>query len=520
MIEYQELIARHQALQKQLADQPDAMDIQRVRRLVAQAQDAGEHIGDPQQREQLRAILRHWGAFIYERTGDLLATQLAPHGAQDEPQGDRKRIFSPSMRASSLWLLGALITVIVIATVAIKWGNSLLITLTPAPTPTETPIGHTETATATPTAAPQTTVYLAPELVNLKVGETATVSVRVDSARRLNSVYLQMGFDPNFVTVEDTGAEIDGIQITPGKIPKPVEIARNEVTTDTDGRIIYQAAQEPGTGADGSGVIASIVLRGVVEGGSTLLFEELALYDDDGKAIQITKPSDGLIAIATAGMVLTSTPTLTPTPETPITGPIDPSGDVGIYASGASIEAPPEGVDIRTVSARANLSVVLQPTEGIPPELAGWATEDEILLWIALYDPVPNPPPYTTWQFVLDLDGNRDTGREGDRRINPDLGYEAAIGILYSPSQEQYEPFFLVWDPEQEDLIRRSEMPRYTLDESRTLVGLAFSLETLRQTVSQITGVTLAPEAVKGRAAVDSYAGEERVIDFCPDLPE
>jgi len=83
MIEYQDLIARHQALQKQLADQPDAVDVERVRRLVAQVQDAGEYIGNPQQREQLRAILRHWGAFVYERTGEFPPTQLAPY----EPRG-------------------------------------------------------------------------------------------------------------------------------------------------------------------------------------------------------------------------------------------------------------------------------------------------------------------------------------------------------------------------------------------------------------------------------------------------
>jgi hypothetical protein len=38
--------------------------------------------------------------------------------------------------------------------------------------------------------------------------------------------------------------------------------------------------------------------------------------------------------------------------------------------------------------------------------------------------------------------------------------------------------------------------------------------------VAQITDVTLVPEAVKGRAAVLSYAGEQAVIDFYPDRPE
>jgi hypothetical protein len=86
MIEYQDLIAQHQALQKLLADQPDAVEIERVLDLVAQVRDAGACIGDPRQREQLRAILRHWGGIVYERTGEYPATQLTP-------QADFGRLF-------------------------------------------------------------------------------------------------------------------------------------------------------------------------------------------------------------------------------------------------------------------------------------------------------------------------------------------------------------------------------------------------------------------------------------------
>ena len=522
MIEYQDLIARHQALQKQLADQPDAVDVERVRRLVAQVQDAGEYIGNPQQREQLRAILRHWGAFVYDRTEDLLATQLAPYEPRDRPADTlARRLLAPIMRSSSLWLLGGLIAVIAIIVVAVMWGDSLRSILSPVPTPTETPVATEEIDTPPPTVTPQTTVYLEPELVNLKAGETATVRIWVNSARRMNSVYLELGFDPNYVQVEDTSGEAEGIQITPGEVPEPVEVARNQVTVEEDGRIIYQAAQEPGTGVDGSGVVASIVLRGLVEGGSTLHFETVALYDDEGKAIEITPPSDGLVTVAVGEVDLTPTPTLTPTPKAAVTRTVDRQGDVGTYASGAPAEAPPAGVDIRVASVGPDLQVVLQPTEGVPAELAGWAAEGEILLWIVLYDPIPDPPPYTEWLFVLDLDGNVDTGRpRGVVRINPDLGYEAAIGVSYTPASGEYEPYFLVWDLERKSLVPGPDVPRFTIDESRTLVGLALSLETLEQTVTETTSVALVPEAVKGRAAVLSYAGEERVIDFYPDLPD
>jgi len=216
----------------------------------------------------------------------------------------------------------------------------------------------------------------------------------------------------------------------------------------------------------------------------------------------------------------TSTPTATPEPT--LLPPADPQGDVGTYESGTPVEAVPAGVDIRAASVEPNLQVVLQPTEGVPAELTGWATEDEVLLWIALYEPIPDPPPARTdWLFALDLDGDIESGRPvGSARINPDLGMEVAVGAYYDPSSGEYVSFFLVWDPTRGDWAAGPDVVRFYLGESRTLVGLALPLDTLTQTVAQTTGVTVVPEAVKGRAAALSYAGEQAVIDFYPDRPE
>jgi hypothetical protein len=195
---------------------------------------------------------------------------------------------------------------------------------------------------------------------------------------------------------------------------------------------------------------------------------------------------------------------------------------VGDYGSGEPVEEPPAGVDIRVASPGLDLRVALQPGEGTPAELAEWVAEGEALLWIALHEPIPDPPTrYVEWLFALDLDGDLETGRQaGVARINPDLGMEAAIGMYYNPANEQYAAYFLVWDPEQGGLIPKLGPVRFTLDESRTLIGLALSLETLTQTVAQTTGVTVAPEAVRGRAAALSDVGGQRVIDFYPDRPE
>ncbi len=220
----------------------------------------------------------------------------------------------------------------------------------------------------------------------------------------------------------------------------------------------------------------------------------------------------------------TSTPasTATPTPEPSPTPLSDPQGDVGIYESGDPVEGVPDGVDIRAASVGADLRVVLRPTEGVPAALAEWATEDEVLLWISLYDPVPDPPTvFTDWVFVLDLDGDVATGRPaGAVRVNPDLGYEVAIGVSYNDASGEYEPYLLVWDQANLALVSKPDKPRFVLDEARTLIGLALPLGTLTENVEQTTGMTLVPGDVKGRAAVQSRAGGQKAIDFCPDRPD
>ena len=122
---------------------------------------------------------------------------------------------------------------------------------------------------------------------------------------------------------------------------------------------------------------------------------------------------------------------------------------------------------------------------------------------------------------MLDVDGDIATGRPaGEVRVNPDLGYEAAIGVSYNDASGKYEPYFLVWDPTQANLALQPEEPRFILNEARTLIGLALPLETLMQSLARTASVTFVPEAVKGRAAVQSRAGGQSVIDFYPDRPD
>lgn len=142
MTEYEKIIAEHQALQKALTDHPDEAEMDRVLDLISRVREAGRHIGDPQQREQLRAILKRWGAYVYEWTEEFPPTQLAPLESYTPAAKGM-----PSLPGSlPPWALWVGIGVVVVALIAVI--GSILIDgaeVTPTPTP-----DINETLTVTP----------------------------------------------------------------------------------------------------------------------------------------------------------------------------------------------------------------------------------------------------------------------------------------------------------------------------------------------------------------------------------
>ncbi len=216
----------------------------------------------------------------------------------------------------------------------------------------------------------------------------------------------------------------------------------------------------------------------------------------------------------------TPLPTPTPTPSVTPSVDLDPEGDVRNYETGEIIESPPPGVDIRAASVAPDMSIALQPTDDTPAELAAWWEEGEALFWISLYDAVPDPPVRTmNWLVVLDVDGNPETGRPlGSRLINPDIGDEMAIGVTYDNTTGEYDPYCLVWE---DGAWTSGPEIRYTFADSRTVVGLAVSLEALEAALTGAGAAALVPEEIRARAAAETYMGDgTRVIDFYPDLPE
>ncbi len=72
-----QLVVQHQTLRNKAAADPAAVDMNEVMALMDQVQAASAHVENPQQREQLQAILFHWNGYVHSQTGAYPGVQLA-----------------------------------------------------------------------------------------------------------------------------------------------------------------------------------------------------------------------------------------------------------------------------------------------------------------------------------------------------------------------------------------------------------------------------------------------------------
>jgi hypothetical protein len=211
-------------------------------------------------------------------------------------------------------------------------------------------------------------------------------------------------------------------------------------------------------------------------------------------------------------------PTEPPTPEpTQPAFPPDGQGDAVVYETGDPVDETPAGADVRVASIGDDLGMTLGIPEEVPEGLADLASEGDVLLWLELYEPIPESPgERLEWIFALDMDDDTATGRPaGQRPINPDLGYEVAIGVTYEGGT--YGTYVLIW---QAGSWAAGPEATYLVDETGTLIGLAVPREALVAQVSELSGVDAVPDDVKGRLAALVGTGASRIADFYPELPE
>jgi hypothetical protein len=86
MNSFQELQQKHIDLLRRYETNKESADfIKQVREYIEQVLSASRQIGDSRERNQLRANLRFWGAYIYDNTGTYPNLTLLPSEAGSEP---------------------------------------------------------------------------------------------------------------------------------------------------------------------------------------------------------------------------------------------------------------------------------------------------------------------------------------------------------------------------------------------------------------------------------------------------
>ena len=156
-------------------------------------------------------------------------------------------------------------------------------------------------------------LYVSPQAVRLKVGETTTVDLMLTDVQGLYGAEIHLRFDPQVLRVIDAVPDAEGVQIEPGTLPAPDFVVQNEANNDT-GTIDYAVTQlPPSKPSGGSGVIARITFQGIKSSVSSLQFEQFLLADTIGGKIdalsqegQITVQSHSAwMLYATFGVTLT-----------------------------------------------------------------------------------------------------------------------------------------------------------------------------------------------------------------------
>ena len=127
--------------------------------------------------------------------------------------------------------------------------------------------------------------------------EAVTVAIHIENATRLYGVEVHLAFDPARLQVQDADPNKEGVQIQAGNFPSPDFVVQNQAD-NAKGTIDYAVTQlAPREAVDGSGVLATVTVKGKDKGTSSLTFVGAKLANPDGQEIP-SQTVDGQVEIA------------------------------------------------------------------------------------------------------------------------------------------------------------------------------------------------------------------------------
>jgi hypothetical protein len=132
-------------------------------------------------------------------------------------------------------------------------------------------------------------------LLGQEGADAVTVVIRIENATRLYGAEVHLAFDPARLEVQDADPDKEGGQIQAGDFPSPDFVVQNQAD-NTRGTLDYAVTQvAPREAVDGSGVLATVTVKG--KDTSSLTFVGAKLADPDGQEIP-SQTVDGQVEIA------------------------------------------------------------------------------------------------------------------------------------------------------------------------------------------------------------------------------
>jgi hypothetical protein len=123
------------------------------------------------------------------------------------------------------------------------------------------------------------------------------VAIQIENVTRLYGAEVHLAFDPARLEVQDADPDTEGVQIQAGDFPSPDFVVQNQAD-NAKGTIDYAATQlAPREAVNGSGVLATVTVKGKDKGTSSLTFVGAKLADPDGQEIP-SQTVDGQVEIA------------------------------------------------------------------------------------------------------------------------------------------------------------------------------------------------------------------------------
>jgi len=168
--------------------------------------------------------------------------------------------------------------------VQVRRKEDLLTPVNAPATPPESP-NPAATQSGTPVGNPEldqpARIRLAPENIDLKVGQEASIDVNVENVKDLFSVPLLLQYDPHVISIEEVhhgGFLSEGNQA----------VALVERVDKEHGQAIISAARQPNTaGVSGNGTLLSVVVRAMGKGSSRLSIVQVNAKDSRQKQIPV-----------------------------------------------------------------------------------------------------------------------------------------------------------------------------------------------------------------------------------------